>query len=174
MAHETTASEKSFSLPMGVVTVADLGRMIEEVDALDNFMAQAAIRTPGTAVVLPKISKLCEDLISSNKLNMLTEKDRKDLLHVLGEIKTKAPVLHFSFSAEPSAKFLQKIVEYLRANIHPVTLISVGLQPSIGAGCVVRTTNKYFDFTLRKSLAAKRNDLVAYLQSDGKKQGAAA
>ena len=171
MAHEAPAT-KPFVLPMGVVTAADLGRMISEVQALDNFMADAAIRTPGSNVVLPKISKLCEELITTNGLNMLTEKDRQALLHVLNEVKAKAPVIHMSFSAEPSAKFLQKIVEYARNNIHPAVLLQVGLQPSIGAGSAVRTTNKYFDFTLRKSLAAKRADLVAYL-STGKPGGAA-
>jgi hypothetical protein len=34
-------------------------------------------------------------------------------------------------------------------------LVRVGLQPNIGAGCVVRTTNKSFDFSLRRFFDSK-------------------
>jgi hypothetical protein len=52
----------------------------------------------------------------------------------------------------------------LRENIHPLVLITFGLQPNIGAGTVVRTTNKYFDFSLGQALAKNRTMLMAQLR----------
>lgn len=157
------AEPRVFHLPLGVATVGDLGRMIEEIESLDDFLAQAAIRTAGTPVTLPKISKLCEEMVEENGLNMLQAGDRTYIRTFLHKIKDQAPVIHMSFSSEASARFTQKIVEYLRKDIHPVALLSLGLQPNIGAGCVLRTRNKYFDLTLRKNLEAKRADLIEYL-----------
>jgi len=34
------------------------------------------------------------------------------------------------------------------------------LQPTIAAGCIVRTTNKYFDFSLRQDFTDKRELLL--------------
>ena len=53
---------------------------------------------------------------------------------------------------------------WLRREIHPLVLMTVGLQPNIGAGCIVRTTNKYFDFSLRQDFANKRDLLQAALE----------
>jgi F0F1-type ATP synthase delta subunit len=57
-----------------------------------------------------------------------------------------------SFASEASPKALDKIVAWLRSNIHPQTLLQVGLQPTIAAGCIVRTTNRVFDLSLRTHL----------------------
>ena len=61
-----------------------------------------------------------------------------------------------SFSADPSVTFLTKLMTWLRQEIHPQVLLTVGLQPTIGAGCILRTTNRYFDFSLRQDFANKR------------------
>ena len=50
---------------------------------------------------------------------------------------------------------------WLRREIHPVVLLTVGLQPSIGAGCIVRSTNKQFDFSLREDFLKKHDLLMA-------------
>jgi F0F1-type ATP synthase delta subunit len=74
-----------------------------------------------------------------------------------------------SFSADPSPQFTQKLAAWLRQEIHPFVLLQVGLQPNIGAGCVVRTTNKYFDFSLRERFKSKRPLLMEKLKSLGTK-----
>jgi F0F1-type ATP synthase delta subunit len=153
-----------FVIPSAVITPADLGRILVEVESLDTFLEEAAIRKPGTTVTLPKISKLCENLIEDNKVNMFEPTERARLIAFLNGVKETAPVLHMSFNADPPAKFLQKIMDYLRKNIHPAVMLNVGLQPNIGGGCILRTTNKQFDFTLRKNLESKSDELVKYLQ----------
>lgn len=152
------------SLPLAVVGKVDVGRLLREVEALDNFMSQAAIRQPGTSLKLPKTSRLLDELIAQNKVNALIEDDRARLLHFLMEVYAHAPQLHMSFSADPSPLFMQRLTEWIRREIHPLALIQVGMQPNMGAGCVVRTTNKYFDFSLRQRFTEKRDVLASKLK----------
>jgi F0F1-type ATP synthase delta subunit len=65
-----------------------------------------------------------------------------------------------SFSADPSASFIERLMAWLRQEINPYVLVSVGLQPNIGAGCVVRSTNRQFDFSLRQDFLNKRDLLM--------------
>jgi hypothetical protein len=71
--------------------------------------------------------------------------------------------MHMSFSSEPSQLFLVKLVTWLRQEINPYTLVTVGLQPNIGAGCILRSLNKYFDLSLRQSLVEHKSKLAALL-----------
>jgi hypothetical protein len=121
---------------------------------------------------MPKTSRLLDEFTSTNKLNLLHDKDRARALSFLISVKAKAPVLHMSFSVDPSPAFIQKLMTWLRAEIHPLVLVHVGLQPNIGAGCVVRGTNKYFDFSLRQHFKKQRSLLMEKLQGDMQQQAA--
>ena len=152
------------SMPTGIVGKVDVGRLLREIQALDNFMSQAAIRQPGTPMKLPKTSRLLDEIVAINKLNALVEEDRSRLLHFMMEVYAHAPLLHMSFSADPSPLFMQRLTEWIRKEIHPLALIQVGMQPNMGAGCVVRTTNKYFDFSLRQRFIERRDVLAQKLR----------
>lgn len=151
-------------LPIGLATRADAGRLLREAEAIGDFLRQAAIRKPGTSLKLPKSSQLLDELLDANKLNMLQADDRERAAKALRKIYSSAPLLHMSFATEPSPLFLQKLMEWLRQNIHPNVLLQIGLQPSLGAGCVIRSTNKYFDFSLRQRFSDQRNLLINMLR----------
>jgi F0F1-type ATP synthase delta subunit len=104
-------------------------------------------------------------MVAANKLNLLVETDREKLVSFLSDVREKAPEIHMSFSTEPSTSFIQKLAGYMRENIHPQLLIQVGLQPTIGAGFMMRTTNKYYDFSLRSALKAKHQILIDNIRS---------
>ncbi|MDQ2973565.1 MAG: hypothetical protein M3Q79_03740 [bacterium] len=142
--------KQSVALPASVASPVEVGRMLREAEKINDFLEQAAVRKTGEPMILPKTSRLLDDLIQVNGKNMLQAEDRKYILQVLRKIKKDAPVVHMSFSADPSPQFMLKMIEWLRSNIHPFVLVRVGLQPNIGAGCVMRTTNKHFDFSLRQ------------------------
>lgn len=150
------APERSVVLPLSVITVIDLSRVGRELSDLDDYLLQASIRTPGTPMQLPRLSKLLDDTAAINRLNLLSEQDRKALINALSYIKEHAPKMHISFSAEPNAAFVIKIAEFIRTNIHPLALIKIGLQPTIAAGCILRTPNKQFDLSLRQHLKNSR------------------
>lgn len=164
MEHETARNSAFLALPYSVVGRVDVGRLLREAEALDNFLTQAAIRQPGTPMSLPKISKLLDELLMANRINVLVEAERNRLLHFLMEVYSRAPTMHISFSADPSPVFMQKLVAWLRSEIHPLVLVQIGLQPNMGAGCVVRTTNKYFDFSLRQRFNQSKDVLAQRLR----------
>lgn len=151
-------------LPVSAVGRIDVGRLLREVESLDSFLAQAEVRQPGTAVKMPRTTKVLDDMLQMNNLNFLLPEDRTRLLHFLMEVYGKAPVIHISFSADPSPQFLLKLVTWLRQEIHPLLLLQVGMQPNMGAGCIVRTTNKYFDFSLRQRFYERRMILAHRLK----------
>ena len=164
MAPNIKTNDTYLQLPISVVSKVDVGRLYREVETIDSFLKQAAIREPGTAVKMPKTSRLFDETLEVNKLNVLHADERARLYDFLKEVKSDAPILHMSFSADPSPLFTQKLITWLRSEIHPVVLLQIGIQPNMGAGCVVRTTNKYFDFSLRSRFKDSSKTLVSLLQ----------
>ncbi|HEX7632689.1 MAG TPA: hypothetical protein VF401_00020 [Candidatus Saccharimonadales bacterium] len=147
---------KQLSLPVKVATRVDVGRLARELGDIDEALLQLRLRSSGTEVKMPKTSHLMDQLVEHNQLNLLQEEDRVALKSFLLAVKERAPVMHVSFSADPSVAFLEKLVSWLRREIHPAVLLTIGLQPTLGAGCVLRTTNKQFDLSLREDFKKKR------------------
>jgi F0F1-type ATP synthase delta subunit len=139
-------------LPSLLVGQVDVARLMRELNSLDDFFISAKNRTSGTTMQPPKLTRLIDQVARENAINLLEEKDRERLLTKLKKVYDYAPNLHISFAVEPSPKTLEKILMWMRQNIHSQVLISVGLQPTIAAGCVLRTTNKVFDMSLRSNL----------------------
>jgi hypothetical protein len=158
--HDDTAAPKTLELPVTVAGPADVGRLVNEIETIDDTLLQLGIRSGGESTKLQKTSRLMDQTVHANRLNLLKKPDRTALREFLVDVKKRAPVLHISFSADPGPDFMDKLVAWLRAEIHPSVLITIGLQPNIGAGCIVRTTNKQFDFSLRQDFAGKRGLLL--------------
>jgi hypothetical protein len=151
------ATQTSLVLPIAVVSPTDIARMLKELDSLDEFFRQSAIRTGGQPQTAPRYSRLLDEVVVANKLNLLQPDNRESLKESFQELSEHAPILHISFSTDPPGPYVQKIVDWLRTNVESTILVRVGLQPNIGAGCVVRTTNKSFDFSLRKFFESKHD-----------------
>lgn len=149
-----------------LVSPSDLKRARRELEDLDDFLHQASLRQGGRSVKMPTTSRVIETLAADNKLNMLKKTERDQLMKFLGLLIQKAPVLHMSFASEPSGAFLNKLVMWLRTNIHPQVMVSIGLQPSIAAGCIVRTANKQFDFSLRQAFDKQTEVFIASMQEE--------
>jgi hypothetical protein len=147
-------------LPLSVTTPGDVNRLLRELETIDETFLQLRLRQPGTDVKLPKTSQFLDQIVSLNGLNLLQAADRLQLRQILQAVRERAPVLHMSFSADPSPDFMAKIILWLRQEINPFTLITTGLQPSIGAGCVIRTVNRSFDFSLAQNFVRQRQLLI--------------
>lgn len=152
-------------LPVLVFGVVEVRRLKRELEALDEFMRQTAIREPGNQPALPRLSRLMEGLAADNDRNLLQEADRQELQDFLAGIEKTAPTIHISFASDPSSAFVAKLVTWLRANIHPHVLLQIGLQPTIAAGCIVRTPNKIIDLSLRQHLVDQRGKLIEALNT---------
>lgn len=148
-----------FVLPVLVVSPADVGRLLRELETIDNQLLQLGLRD-GEDAKAPETSGLLGQTVQLNKFDLLDQKSRQALHISLQEVREKSPVIHMSFSVDPNTAFIKKIMVWLRREIHPQVLLTIGLQPNIGAGCIVRSTNKYFDFSLRQNFANKRDLLL--------------
>lgn len=161
------ATAKELHLPTLVFGGVEVRRLQLELDELDAYMQQAAIRqtkTKASAPLLPRVSRLLDALAAENQRNLLKQEDRTQLQAFLAVLLQHAPTIHMSFASDPSSAFTAKIVAWLRANVHPFALLQIGLQPSIAAGCIVRTNNKVFDLSLRQHFADQKQMLIASMR----------
>jgi F0F1-type ATP synthase delta subunit len=121
---------------------------MRELEDFENSMSESHVR--GHHVPAP--TPLLKDIADFNKLDLHKKEARQLVRIMLDDLRTTAPVVHISFAVEPDVKFITDIAKWFREEIAPNIVLQIGVQPSIGVGCVVRTTNKFFDFSLRKHL----------------------
>lgn len=164
MEHEQTAAV--LGLPFEVASRVDLGRLVRELEMIDEALLQLQIRNKesGAEIKMPITSRMMDLTVQHNKLNLLQAGDRVRLGEFLHKVKETAPTIHISFSSDPSSQFIARLTAWLRQEVNPLVLITVGLQPNLGAGCVVRTTNQQFDLSLRHDLAQKGDILLERLR----------
>ncbi len=160
-------------LPLSVVSRSDISRSLREVVALDDYFHQASVRGSKDQA-LPTVSRVLDSMATANGLNLLQPQDRTRIKEFLTRLKANAPVVHMSFPSEASGPFLAKILEWFRREAHPHTVLHIGLQPELAAGCLVRTTNKAFDFSFRKRFEQSKQKLIAALEQAGKEVAEAA
>lgn len=167
MAHEAPeAKPKQLTLPTLIFGIVEVRRIARELESLDEFLRGMAIRRQ-TKFEMPRVSRMLDALAAENGYDLLKGNHRASLMEFLAKVQSDAPSIHMSFAADPSSSFTAKIVGWLRANIHPLTLLQIGLQPTIAAGCVVRTTNHVFDLSLRSRFAEQQGVLIDTLLASG-------
>lgn len=151
-------------LPTNIVAQTDINRLMRELGALDDFFLSAAARATGTPVKPPRITFMLEQVSRDNKVNLFEASYRDELKARLQAVLEHAPVLHISFATEPSPRITDSVLAWLRSNIHPQALLVIGLQPTIAAGCVLRTGNQIFDMSLRTHLQKQEDYLVKLIE----------
>lgn len=156
--------KQNLSLPPAVVSDGDVSRLLRELDSLNDFFLSATARKAGTTLPPPRVTRILNTMATDAKYNLLDAEQRQSLVEGLKNIQTVAPVMHISFATEPSPHVIEQILIWLRTNIHPYVLLQVGLQPTIAAGCVLRTNNRVFDMSLRSYLDRQRDYLVALVK----------
>ena len=161
----------AFSLPLNIISPIDANRLRRELINLQDFFVGAAKRKAGTTITPPKTTQLLEELAKTNKLSLLEAEGRTKLLEQIDKIIAEAPKLHISFAVDPPPKAVETILSWLRQNIDPHILIQIGLQPNIGAGCVLRTANREFDLSMRQHLQSSKPQLAGLIQEAVKHAG---
>lgn len=177
MAPETHAAPqpqaaRSFKLPIAVSGLVEIRQLRRELEQLEEFVRAEALREAGKQPALPRTSKMLDSFAADNGQQLLQTADRQRLIGLLKKVEETAPSIHMSFAVEASAAFTAKVVSWLRANVHPYALLEVGLQPTIAAGCILRTNNKVFDFSLRHRFEAAQTLLVQSLEDTMSEQAA--
>lgn len=154
---------REFVLPSSVVTVGDIARLRLELERLSDFLTQARLRQPGTAVTVPRVTKRLDEVAHLAGLTLTKDSDCQALLKELNDLQTAAPRIHISFATDPSEDFLSQIIKWFRNNIHPQIILTIGLQPALTAGFVMRTSSHYYDCSLRRHFDDKKSLLAEAL-----------
>lgn len=155
----------NFVLPVLVFGVPEVHRVGRELEALEAYFLEREIRKAIEDAPVPKVSRSLEALAAENNCDLVKKDHRALLAAFLKGVIAEAPRVHISFASDPSSAFEAKIVEWFRKKISPIILVQIGLQPSIAAGCVLRTSNKMFDFSLRHRFESQRSLLLQSIQS---------
>jgi F0F1-type ATP synthase delta subunit len=150
----------SLELPSEVITINEVDSLCDELDNIESFFLKMKAKASLSKVDVPNSSTLLESVAKTNNLNLMKDDDRQKLKLFFHQVRTKAPEIHISFGSVPETEFLLTISKWFRKEINPFILLSVGLQPNIGAGFKLRTLNKLFDFSLSQHLVANKNILV--------------
>lgn len=162
MARETESQTKRvvFVLPPQATGRTDINRLLRELEALEEALITKDTKTG----LSPKITSLLNQTALANGYRLLEQTHRQHIADQLIKIRDHAPTVHISFAAEPSPKVTETLLSWLRSNVHRYTLVQIGLQPAIAAGCVLRTPNKIFDMSLGASLQKQTPYLLELLK----------
>ena len=162
------SSSSHYTLPVSLVSKADLMHLIQEIGSLDDQCSQqeAQQRAQGsrTQVNVP-ISGRLRQITDDLDLNIATRSGRLNAKETIAGYLKEAPLFHISFASEPPVEQLQRVVEWLRQNIHGLAVVRTVIQPAIIAGCIVRSPNKVFDFTVREAFSAAAPKLLKEVRS---------
>ena len=155
-------AEPALVVPPTLVSRSDASRLVREVEILDDTIRAQMLR--GHTADISRVSQILADIAAANKLDLTNEGQRLQLKEAIRTLKSKSPVVHVIFAEEPRPEFMHQLVAWMRDTLHPATLIHVGLQPSIVAGCIVRTPSHIYDFSIQHILKSKKPMLVQALQ----------
>lgn len=156
----TDQTAEHIKLPERLVSPTDLAHLVRELEALDDSLHQASLRKPGEPTKLARSSATLEELASLNGVSLLEADQRAQLLELSRGLYQHAPRVRMSLATEPSGRFMRTVIVWLRGNIHPTLLLEIGMQPSLAAGCMLRTPNKVFDMSLRHRFEEQRSLLA--------------
>jgi len=146
-------TQNKIKLPLSIAQPVDIGLVLREVNLIDEYLNQQAIRGGNEQKI--KLSPKLKELVDINNLDLINKEEHRQVLaDWLDYLRLNAPIVNISFGSEASDEFINKIVGWFRQEVDPLCLIVVGLQPNIGIGSVLRTNNKIFDLSLRQRLSS--------------------
>jgi F0F1-type ATP synthase delta subunit len=151
------------ALPTAIVSHADVFHLIRELETIGEALTRVVNKENPTA--FSEVSQHLKLVAEGNKLNFVNKTDVDRALRFFEHLKQKAPRVHMSFASEPKPEVLIRLVEWFRQNVHPNILLQNGLQPDIAAGCILRTTNKYYDFSFRNRFKEEKTKLAQSLRT---------
>lgn len=140
-------------IPVKLSSKTDVFRLIRELESLEDKFSQKEHGNDSDNKKMPEISVVLEELCEVNGVDANNAKTRAALKNVMERLLEVAPTMHISFAARPEQDFLDKITSWFRQEVHPYSLLHIGIQPGIAAGCTLRTRSKYFDMSLKQHLA---------------------
>lgn len=141
-----------FVLPNRVVTRRDVIETAREFERLrDNLAAQAV---EGSHVEVLDPSERARSVMEENNIQELTSETANKLQAELQALADHAPMFRFVFAGEPEFDFLQRLITWIRNELHSSGLILYSIQPQIAGGFILTTDQRRYDHSWRAALNA--------------------
>jgi len=158
---------KLLTFPPALIGRTDLSHLLRELETLDNDLESQKARNRGKTqgYHLPNMSQALTDLLEINKIDVADDQARMNIRTELRKLKDHAPVIHMTFATDTDPESMEKIVEWIRKELHPQALVSVGLQPALVGGVYVRTPNHVHDLSIRAHMKDSRGIIVQALDA---------
>lgn len=154
-------------LPPSVITRVDVSRLITELEQLDNDLVTRDVHIKIDMPITDQLtfSEQMNDFLSLNNLEIGDNVQRTELINRVRQLKDTAPIMHITFAAPADIDSLRQLASWLRQSVHPQSIMTVGLQPSLIGGAYVRTPNHVHDFSMRAKLAGHRHLIVEEVEA---------
>lgn len=139
-------------LPLTIISRADVTRILRELESYDEILHQDSLRANATATNIAYLSDGLRDIADYYQYELTEKLDRHQLLEKLEILKIHAPQIHISFASHPSYNVLTQITNWARNTLDGELLIQTSISPLLIGGCIVRTSNREFDFSFARKL----------------------
>ncbi len=105
-----------------------------------------------------------QEFAQINALGNLTVASQSKLISFVKEVLASSPQLSLIVASMPNNEDLSELTGWFRSYIHPHATLHIAQNSDLLAGCILRTKDKVYDFSLRSSLFANSAKLVERLQ----------
>ena len=144
--------QKQLKLPNRIVTRRDVIETAREFEQLRDSLT--AKQVPGSTVVVQDPTERARAVLDENGVKELTVEVADSLQKNLQNLADHAPMLRFVFAGEPEVDFLQKLISWVRTEVHPAGLVLYTIQPQIAGGYILTTDQRRYDHSWRAVLEA--------------------
>ena len=151
-------------LPLSLATKQDVALVHRELRDYIDYAVQLSIRKQQADQT--SISSNLNEVIVLNQVDINDSKSAQKLLVAFDELLKKSLIFHMSFAVNPNHETVEKLIKWFRKEISPKIILSIGVQPTIAAGAVLKTQNRQYDFSLRKHLELSKPKLVEVLHHE--------
>jgi len=125
-----------------IVSRKDVLKAARELERIrDALIASSVNHEPAQ----PMISDRVRSLLEANNIRELTSDSADKLVKQLEYAVDHVPMLRFIFAAEPDVDFQHKLIDWMRNELHPASLMLYSIQPQIAGGYILTTDNHRYD-----------------------------
>lgn len=149
-------------LPSAIYSLDHVRFCAEELIAYSSALGQ--LQRSGAKTAAPQLSAESAELLA--QLSAADQQKPEAILEAvswLENLERKAATVSISLVGAPPHRLKLEIVDWLRANVQPLTMVDFHASPDIAGGVIIRTSSALYDNSFRSLLAAKSGRLTEIL-----------
>lgn len=170
------ANIDSIELPASIVGLRDLRTCVKVLERLTSQLVNESIQIKAgiedktaSPAALPE---MLQELVTLSGMGVNSERQSEALKKQLLELVQHAPRIQLQFASEPDATMKRRLVAWLRSNIHRNLLIDIHVNPGVGGGFIVETTQRRYDFSWRTYLEHQSEHLTQKIREAAQAEAA--